>query len=139
MEKIRPNATGSISGTANVGSKWKKAAASATAGRNNAVGERLFKPCAFHQNVLRGCNLQTVLSEAIHMDPDIAFKGSKCTVGLKLESQRRLTLVHRALLALYKAFVTANPENQELMFKGKSLLLSCTFFYPPLTPNANKS
>jgi hypothetical protein len=99
------------------GKAWQYAEVAATGGRGVNLGSS--KPCKFHQDLLRGSNLQRVLSEAILINTDIAFKGSQCTVGLKVESQRRLTLVLRALAMLYKSFVDENPENQELMFKGK--------------------
>jgi hypothetical protein len=83
-------------------------------------------PCSFHQNILRGCNLQSVLREALVIDPDIAFKGSVCTVGLKVESQRRLTLVSRSIFTLYKAFVSENHENQETRFQGARSVLLCS-------------
>jgi len=99
------------------GKAWQYAEVAATGGRGVNLGSS--KPCKFHQDLLRGSNLQRVLSEAILVNPDIAFKGSQCTVGLKVESQRRLTLVFRALAMLYKSFVDENAENQELMFKGE--------------------
>jgi hypothetical protein len=99
------------------GNAWQYAEVAATGGR--AINSGSMKPCKFHQDLLRQCNLQRVLSEAILIDPDIGFKGSQCTIGLKVEGQRRLTLVSRALSMLYKSFVDENSENQEIMFKGK--------------------
>ena len=99
------------------GNAWQYVEVAATGGR--AINSGSMKPCKFHQDLLRQCNLQRVLSEAILIDPDIGFKGSQCTIGLKVEDQRRLTLVSRALSMLYKSFVDENSENQEIMFKGK--------------------
>ena len=74
------------------------------------------KPCAHHQTILRACNLQVVLEAAFALDNFMAWKGSICTVREKAESERRLTLVKRALLQLAKAFVRGNRENQEAVF-----------------------
>jgi hypothetical protein len=69
-----------------------------------------------HQDLLRSCNFQAVLGEALYMDNDIALKGSICTDREKYESQRRLTLVKRAFLSLLIAFTSSNKQNQELIF-----------------------
>jgi len=118
LHKAHPNANNSHSSPV---AEEEEAAAAAqhTKSRDSSSSSssKNLKPCTFHQNILRGCNLEGVLKEAIHMDPGIAFKGSKCTVGMKVESQRRLTLVARALLALCKGFVAENPENQDLIFE----------------------
>jgi hypothetical protein len=50
------------------------------------------------------------------MDHEIAWKGSICTEREKVESERRLTLVKRALLQLTIAFVYENEKNQESLF-----------------------
>ena len=74
-------------------------------------------PTLFHQQILKACNLQAILSEALmFLDPDIAWKGSRSTPGLKVESQRRLTMVMRGLLSLFKGFVSDCPDNQQSMF-----------------------
>jgi hypothetical protein len=75
-----------------------------------------------HQNVLRACNIQDVLIEAMSLDNQIAWKGSICTEREKVESERRLTLVKRALLCVCTAFVYSNKINQELLFVGMSSL-----------------
>jgi hypothetical protein len=122
LHKAHPNANKSHSSPASAEEEEAAVAApntksrGSTSSRSNSNSKNL-KPCTYHQNILRGCSLEGVLREAIHMDPDIAFKGSKCTVGLKVESQRRLTVVKRALLALCKGFVAENPENQDLIFE----------------------
>jgi hypothetical protein len=74
-------------------------------------------PSPYHQRILRSCNLQSVISAALSMEADIAFTGSRCTVGLKVESQRRLSMVKSAALVLAKHFVTEDEVNQEVMFK----------------------
>jgi hypothetical protein len=69
-----------------------------------------------HQDLLQSCNFQSVLYESIHMDSDIALKGSICTDREKYESQRRLTLVKRAFLSVSVAFASGNRKNQEFLF-----------------------
>jgi hypothetical protein len=75
-------------------------------------------PCKYHQHILRSCNLQHVLYSALEIESDVAYTGgSQSTIGLKVESQRRLTQAKTALLTLAKAFVTGDHDNQEIMFK----------------------
>jgi hypothetical protein len=70
-----------------------------------------------NQDILRSSNLQEVLLESVMMDPEIAWKGSICTDREKAESERRLTMVKRALLVCCTMFASKNPRNQEIMFK----------------------
>jgi len=85
-------------------------------------GNQPLWPSKYHQHVLRSCNLQAVLFSAFAIEADIAFTGSKCTVALKVESQRRLTQAKTALLTLAKSFVTGDFENQEILSKELRLI-----------------
>lgn len=108
-----------------VADKWlAKTRAQSGGGPTANKGLTTLVPTRAHQHILRACNLQAALAEALSIDPDIAFKGSRCTPGLKIESQRRLTMVFRALLALCKAFVSGEPANQALMFKHMDLIVA---------------
>jgi hypothetical protein len=69
-----------------------------------------------HQDLLRACNLQGVLLEAILIDPWIALKDSTGTDADIEESFRRLTMVMRAVLSVGRAFAYDNPRNQEILF-----------------------
>jgi hypothetical protein len=73
-------------------------------------------PNAAAQHILRACNLQAVLVEAVSLEQDIAWKGSICTPREKDESERRLTLVKRAMLRLALSFAEKNPQNQAAVF-----------------------
>jgi hypothetical protein len=75
-----------------------------------------------HQEVLRACGLHHALADAVTMDEAIAWKGSICADWEKVESERRLTLVKRALLGVATGFCAGNPSNQELMFPFLSTL-----------------
>ena len=78
-------------------------------------------PTRRHQDMLRACNLQTTLVEALRIESDLAFKGSKCTIAQKVESRRRLTMLCRALCVLQKAFVKVREEPTE----SKEALNAC--------------
>jgi hypothetical protein len=99
-----------------VADKWVKRTRTDADSVSGVVGKKL-APCKYHQHILRACNLQGVLALVFQMKADIAFAGSKCTIGLKVESQRRLTMAQRALLVLTKAFVSDDKKNQEILFK----------------------
>jgi hypothetical protein len=60
--------------------------------------------------------LQAVLVEAVALDPTLARKDSVCTEVDKLESERRLTMVKRALLCVCVGFAAGNRSNQALLF-----------------------
>ena len=77
---------------------------------------------AKHQDVLRACKIHDVLIDAVRLDHQIAWKGSICSDQEKVESERRLTLVKRAILCVCTAFVYNNKTNQELLFVGMSTL-----------------
>lgn len=70
-----------------------------------------------HQDILRACHVQDVLSDALTLDTKTAYKGPIITDREKAESERRLSMVQRALLTLCTAFVTNNRENQEIMVR----------------------
>ena len=63
-----------------VASKWLEKI------RNKEDSLATLVPTALHTKLLRACNLQAVLREALSMNPDIAFKTSKSTIALKIES-----------------------------------------------------
>ena len=75
-----------------------------------------------HQTILNACNFQAVLAEGISMDHEIAWKGSICTEREKIESERRLSLVKRALLRLALAFVQDHKKNQKALFEHMGTL-----------------
>ena len=69
-----------------------------------------------HQDFLRSLNVQGLLKASAlgsaRIDPKISYKGSNCSADEKVESQRRLNMVHKALLRLTAAFVSFNRNNQ---------------------------
>ena len=76
------------------------------------------EPVLEHQNILRSLNLQGLLTTVAmgwsRIDPLISYKGSVCSAKEKVESHRRLSLVHTALLRLAAAFSSTNRANQNL-------------------------
>ena len=94
---------------------WSTDVAKEWGARVQAGGAPLV-PNAAAQHILRACNLQAVLVEAVSLEQDIAWKGSICTPREKDESERRLTLVKRAMLRLALSFAEKNPQNQAAVF-----------------------
>jgi hypothetical protein len=88
-----------------VAQKWLEADANAPTG---------LVPTKRHQSILRACNLQTTIAQGLNVEPDLAFKGSLCTVAQKVESQRRMRMLSRAICVLQKAFVKGNARNQDI-------------------------
>lgn len=96
-----------------------------------SLSHRSALPNAHHQSILCALNLQSVLSRAISMDAEIAWKGSMCTLREKVESERRLVLCKRSLLRLSTAFVQGCRPNQIAMFdnlEGLKLLATPSAF-----------
>jgi hypothetical protein len=75
-----------------------------------------YKVVPKHQDFLRSLNVQGLLKAAAlgpaRIDPKISYKGSNCSADEKVESQRRLIMVHKALLRLAAAFASFNRANQ---------------------------
>ena len=93
-----------------VAAKWLKTAQQGGSARP--------APNQFHQEILRACNLPQLLDAALRFDPEIAFTGkAECTMAQKVESQRRITLMLRAMLVLLKAFCVDNPVNQAIVYE----------------------
>jgi hypothetical protein len=90
------------------GRLWSEDVASKWALRKNVF------PDETAQTILRTCNLQVVLVQAVNLNANIALSISDATEPE--ESARRLTLVKRALLQLALSFVKRNANNQECLF-----------------------
>ena len=96
-------------------------AAGAAAGQKPQTGEvkRPRRLVGQHQDILRALNVAELLvSTALgsgRLDSAIAYQGSVCSESEKAESQRRLRLVHGALLRLSVCFADRNRENQSLL------------------------
>uniref|UniRef100_A0A7S2GQQ6 RyR/IP3R Homology associated domain-containing protein n=1 Tax=Octactis speculum TaxID=3111310 RepID=A0A7S2GQQ6_9STRA len=65
-----------------------------------------------HQNLLRTMDLQTSLLEALRIDYNIAFYGSKCTDEDRVKSRSILVKVLRVTIDVLIHFVKDNQENQ---------------------------
>jgi hypothetical protein len=85
------------------------------------------RPQKFHQDMLRSLNLHDVLSEALKMDYNLAFKGSICTLVEKDESRNIILSSQRCLFEIMILFVENNVENQKLLMKHLSVRSRCFF------------
>ena len=47
-------------------------------------GEGGRRPEALHQDILQSCNMEQILSESVRLDPEIAFRGSSCSLAEKV-------------------------------------------------------
>jgi hypothetical protein len=88
--------------------------------REGNMKEILDEPISLqHQVVLRSLNFQRLLSQQAlgkgRIDPALSHKGSICTEEQKIESERRLSLVHCCLLRLAISFVKGSRHNQTLL------------------------
>ena len=95
-----------------------------------------------HQKICHALNLQGILVESLHIDVNIAFKGSRCTLEEKVESERMLIESLEYMLRAILAFVNMNAENQNEMYAhidNITKLCSMESMLPPKPDKWNES